>query len=83
MLRWCAARRRARARIPLAHLGCPPSAVARLSTVSARVRRACAGAFLWAYRDSLEVDGVMVQVPKAKLDKMQTELSSIKKLLGQ
>lgn len=44
---------------------------------------AIAGALLWIYRDSLEADGVTVSVPKAKLDKIQSELSAIKELLGQ
>mmetsp|Transcript_4195 Transcript_4195/g.10812 ORF Transcript_4195/g.10812 Transcript_4195/m.10812 type:complete len:93 (-) Transcript_4195:400-678(-) len=39
------------------------------------------GAFLWYYRDSLESDGTMVQVPKKKLDNLQKEIDAIKKLM--
>jgi hypothetical protein len=43
---------------------------------------ACAGALLWAYRDSNEADGVTVQVPKAQLDQLQKDVAAIKQMLG-
>lgn len=40
-----------------------------------------AGAFTWYYRDTLESDGTMVQVPKKKLDELQKDIDAIKKLM--
>mmetsp|Transcript_10546 Transcript_10546/g.28678 ORF Transcript_10546/g.28678 Transcript_10546/m.28678 type:complete len:92 (-) Transcript_10546:808-1083(-) len=54
-----------------------------LDTAAWSVVGACYfGAILWSHRDSLEADGPMVTVPKAKLNKIQNELTEIKALLG-
>lgn len=71
---------------PRARPSAPPRSDLKDFALAPRAPRCaprCKGAFLWLYRDSLEADGVTVSVPKAKLDKIQSELASIKKLLGQ